>query len=104
MNKKTLFFTPLSFLIIPMTALAQAAPGPIEKIAGNVANVVIYVAGGIVVIIWAITGILFLSSQGSPEKMGTAKKSLFAAITGTVLVILAVSAKAIIENVILRGV
>ena len=99
-NKKILFLILLSFLILPATVLAQ----PIENMVNNIVSVVIYIAGGIVVIIWVVTGILFLSSQGDPTKLSTAKKSLFAAIGGTVLVILAWSAGIIIENVIFRGV
>lgn len=100
MNKKILFLILLSFLILPGTVLAQ----PIENMVSNIVKVVIFTAGGIVVIIWAVTGILFLSSMGAPEKLSTAKKSLFAAIAGTVLVILAFLAGVIIENAILRGI
>jgi len=105
MNKKILFFFLFLLVgILPVIAFAQAAPGPIENIVGNIVNVVIFVAGSIVVIIWAVTGVLFLSSQGDPGKLSTAKNSLFAAVAGTILVILAISAKVIIENVIFRGV
>jgi hypothetical protein len=47
------------------------------------------IASGVVVILWVITGLLFLTAQGAPEKLGTAKKALFAAVAGTVLVIIA---------------
>lgn len=88
-------------LVLPNIALAQIT------ITGIVANVssVIYTVGGILVIIfWVITGILFLAAQGAPEKLGTAKKALFASIGGTVIFILAWSAGAIISNAIFRGV
>lgn len=103
MNKKILFLT-LFLLVGTLPAIVLAQAGPIENIVSNVVNVVIFIAGGIVVIIWAVTGVLFLSSRGDPSKLTTAKSALFAAMGGTVLVILALSAKAIIENIIFRGV
>ncbi len=102
MKKNLLVLTLLSTLILPTIALAQNI-----TITGMVANVssVIYMVGGILVIIfWVITGILFLYAQGSPEKLGIAKKALFAAIGGTVIVILAWSASAIISSAIFQGI
>ena len=104
MNKKALLLILFSSLLAPVVVFAQAGQGPIENIVGNVVNVVIFVAGGIVVIIWAVTGVLFLSSQGDSGRLTTAKSALFAAIAGTILVILALSAKAIIGNIIFSGI
>ncbi len=100
MNKKTLFLILLSFLILPGIVLAA---GLIEDMANNVVKVVINIAGGIVIILWVVTGRLFLSSIGAPEKLSIAKKALFASIAGTVLVILALAAEAIIKSVIFTG-
>lgn len=101
MKKNLLVLTLLGILILPGIAFAQNI-----TITGMVANVssVIYTVGGILVIVfWVITGVLFLYAQGAPEKLGTAKKALFGAIGGTIIVILAWSARAIIENAIFRG-
>ena len=56
------------------------------------------IASGVVVILWVVTGLLFLMAQGAPDKLNAAKKALFAAVAGTVLVIVAGSAIALISN------
>ena len=105
MKKKLLFLVLLGILILPTTALAAQCPGglTITNMVCNVSNVVYTVGGILVIIFWVITGILFLAAQGAPEKLGTAKKALFAAIGGTIIVILAWSAGAIIESAIFFG-
>ena len=49
-------------------------------------------------VMWVVTGILFLTAQGEPGKINTAKTSLFAAIGGTILIILANGAIAFVKN------
>ena len=85
---------------MPKITLAQLT---ITGMVANVANVIWIVATIMVLIFWVITGILFLSSMGDPAKLSKAKLALFASIGGTVIVILAYSAVAIIENAILIG-
>lgn len=103
MNKKILFFFLFLLVgILPVVVLAEE--GPIENIVSNVVRVVIFVAGAIVIIIWIVTGVLFLASRGDPSKLTLAKSALFAAIAGTILVILAISAQAIISSVIFKGI
>ena len=95
MNKKLLFFTLLGVLAMPVMAGAQT----VQSIATNVVNNVVWpVALAAVIIFWLITGILFLSALGDPSKLGIAKKALFASIGGTVIVVLAASAIALIKN------
>lgn len=89
-------------LILPSMVLAQ--PTTITGVVANVVKLIWVVATGIVIVFWVITGVLFLSAMGAPEKLSTAKKSLFAAIAGTILVALAYSAGVIIENAVLFGV
>lgn len=103
MNKKILFLILLSFLIIPGVILAEDV-GPIETIVNNIVAVITYIAAGITVILWIVTGLLFLSSMGDPSKLSVAKKALFASIGGTVLVVLAYLAGIIIENIIFKGI
>ena len=97
-----LFLSIVAVLVLPNITLAQ--PTTITGVVANVVKLVWVVATGIVIIFWVITGVLFLSAMGAPEKLGTAKKSLFAAVAGTILVALAYSAGVIIENAILFGV
>jgi hypothetical protein len=92
MNKKALFLIlSLSILIIPITVFAEDVTG-ISGIVTNITNLVMVIGGGIVVIGWVIAGILYLTAAGAPEKTGTAKKAMIAAVIGTVLVILATTA------------
>ena len=57
-----------------------------------------YIADGVVVILWVVTGILFLIAQGAPDKLTSARKALFAAVIGTVVVIVANSAVYLVGN------
>ncbi len=95
MNKKLLFLSLLGVLVFPGTVGAQI----IGDMVWNVVNNVVWpVALGAVVVFWLTTGVLFLSALGAPEKLGLAKKALFASVAGTVIVVLAASAYAIIKN------
>jgi len=96
MNKKTLFSILTTALVCPVLALA-AVP-TIGGMAAAIAGQVYIVGTWIVVIFWVVTGILFLTAQGEPGKLEKAKMSLFAAIGGTVIVILAKSAVAFVAN------
>ena len=86
MNKKTLFLILSGILILPSLASAQVT---IRSMVGAAEQTVLYVASGVVVILWVLTGILFLSAQGAPEKLSKAKTALLTAVAGTVLVIVA---------------
>ena len=54
-----------------------------------ISNTVWLVATWIVVIMWVVTGILYLICLGDPGKLKLANASLIAAVAGTILVILA---------------
>ena len=101
MDKKILFLVLLGVLVLPSVTLAQIT---ITGMVENVAKVVWTVGTIIVIILWVITGILFLAAQGDPGKLKTAKTALFTSIAGTVIIILAFSAASIIENAIFMGV
>lgn len=95
--KKYLFILSVIYLsVLPGTILAAT----IEEMAMAVTRTAWVIATAVVVVMWIVTGILFLSSTGDPGKIGTAKKALFAAIAGTVLVIIANSAINLISNAI----
>ncbi len=105
MNKK-IFVLAIGLITLPLLASAQGEGGivSITQMAQNVAQVVWLVATIIIVILWVVTGILFLSAQGDPGKLKTAKTALFSAVGGTAIVILAYSAITIISNALFRGV
>lgn len=93
-NKKILFLILLSILILPVKTFAQVGldcPGDmsIDNIACNAVNTALYIAAAIVIILWVVTGVLFLMAQGAPEKLNKAKLALFTSVVGTIVVILA---------------
>ncbi len=78
-------------ILTPVLVLAQATlDNPIDfetfpDLFEAIAMGVLAIIGGIstIMVIWA--GILYLTSAGSPEKMGTARKALMYAIIGIVV-------------------
>lgn len=79
-----------------LPALAQAQT--IASMAAAVAEQVVVVGTWIVVIMWVVTGILFLTAQGDASRLNAAKNALFAAIGGTILIILSTGAIAFVKN------
>ena len=82
-------------LILPNLALAQVT---IRSMIDAAVNTTLYIASGVVVVLWIITGLLFLTAQGAPEKLKLAKTSLIASVAGTILVIIATSAIPLVKS------
>lgn len=97
MSKKTLILIISAILILPNLAFAQVT---IQSMVVAVVNTAWIIATGVVVVLWIITGILFLSAQGAPEKISIAKKALISAVVGTVLVVLAYTALSLVRSAI----
>ena len=88
MNKKLLFLILLLVVLItPLMVAAQTAG--IEAMVNRVQAIAISVGTPIITIGWVIAGILWLTSAGSPEKTGIAKKAIVACVIGTMLIVLA---------------
>lgn len=100
MSKKTLYSTLLLALAMPLAVFAQncGPDGTVGYIACWVAQEVVVVGSWIVVIMWVVTGILFLTAQGDPGKLNAAKMGLFAAIGGTILIIISQGAVTFVKN------
>jgi uncharacterized membrane protein YGL010W len=97
MNKKIAsFIATAGVLLLPLVSLA-ATEAP--KIAQAVQKAAVGVGVPLVIVGWLIAGILYLTSAGSPEKTGTAKKALIAAVVGTVLVILSANACEFVKSI-----
>ena len=94
MNKKNAFLILLGVLLLPAITYAVTA----ATMAQNVQAAAVGVGAPLVIVGWIIAGILYLVSAGSPEKTGTAKKALIAAVIGTVLVALAVGANEFVKT------
>ena len=97
MNKKILFLISLGVLVLPVSFITAAVP-TIGGMAQAIAGQVVIVGTWIVVIMWVVCGVLFLTAQGEPAKLSAAKLALFSAIGGTILVILANSAIIFVKN------
>lgn len=98
MNKKILFLTLISALSLPL--FASAACDLCVTIVQSIENVALLVGGGVVVVMWIVAGILFLTAAGAPEKLGAAKKGVLYAIIGTALVIVAAGAINLVGQII----
>lgn len=94
MNKKTLFLIILGAVLLPA---AFASAQTLNSMATKVEADAVDIATPIVIVGWVVAGILYLTSAGSPEKTGTAKKAMIACVIGTVLVVLAIGSDAIIH-------
>lgn len=101
MNKKVfsylLLYSLLAILIFPFFTSAQAGTVACTYLK-KVETALIAIGATLVIVGWIVAGILYLTSLGSTERMGTAKKAITAAIIGTILVILSATAYAIINS------
>lgn len=105
MNKKILGLSLLASLmvtlfILPIMVSAENNTGTtLQSMACKVESAALAVGAPIVVVGWVIAGILWLLSSGAPDKMGIAKKAIFACVVGTILIVLAIGSNAIIDVV-----
>lgn len=84
--KKILYLILFAVLFFPLLASAQITITGMVSAAVSTAQ---WIASGLVIILWLLTGVLFLVAQGAPEKLNLARKALFTSIAGTVIVIIA---------------
>ena len=95
MNKKILFLVLLAVVSLPSLASALTLGG----MATSAMNAILDAAVAIVVILWVVTGILFLLAQGAPEKLKSARTALFSSIVGTIIILLAEFAMSFIAGI-----
>jgi len=92
-NKKIAFLVLLGLVVLPGLASAQAATQAatptLSSMAQAALTAIVNAVGFLIVIIWVITGILFLTAGGAPEKLKVAKVALITAIVGTIIIIMA---------------
>ncbi len=95
--KKYLFLSLIliGILVVPISVFATEGIG---DIAWDIRDIVVDVGEAACAIGWVITGILFLTAAGSPDKLSTAKKALIASVAGTIIVIVGINAKTFIET------
>ncbi len=98
MNKKLL--TTIIFLDILLLAPLAASADTADSMVKSIQAALMIIATSVVVIGWVIAGILWLTSAGSPDKTGTAKKATVAAVIGTIVIVLASQAYAVINDLL----
>ena len=106
MSKKILVSILLGVLATPSIILAQQLyrPGsPVDtfSLSSNLEMAIWIIFTLIVVICFIMAGVMFLTSQGQPDKIATAKSALIWGIVGVIVGIIAYSIIAIISNLIL---
>jgi len=109
MTKKTLVFIILGFLAFPFKYVsaqleyyAPGAPrvGTLSDLIHAAENVTGLVFGAIAVICFVIAGILFLTAQGQPEKIKTARSAFIWGVGGVIVGIIAFSIIALVSGFI----
>lgn len=98
MNNKNTFLKILTVAVLFFPAIAFAQDLTITGMINSAVMLTLYIASAIVVILWVITGIMFLTAQGDPTKLTSAKKALYASIIGTVLILVASSALTLVNS------
>jgi hypothetical protein len=96
--KSLVSFFVLAVVFAPVLVFAQGiqvsttpptAPSDIGTLMSSIANKVWLVFAGIAIIMFLVAGILFLTANGSPEKIGQARQAVIWGIIGIVVGILA---------------
>jgi hypothetical protein len=103
MNKKiTLSSILASALAVPFFASAQPSVtiGSISQLISKLETALWTVFGGIAVVMFVVAGILFLTAQGDPEKVKTARNAAIWGVAGIVVGIMAYSIIAIVSSMI----
>lgn len=106
MNKKILFLILSAVIsVLPVSAYAAlpacGTPGTLSTtlntIMENITNVGLTVGSALAVIGFIVAGVMYLTAGGAPEKLGTAKKAVIAAVIGAGLVALAGGAHIMVD-------
>lgn len=94
--KKYLFLSLIFIwiLVLPVTVFAAT----IGTITDKIKEQVLLIGTAAVVIGWIITGVLFLTAAGSPDKLSMGKKALIASVAGTIIIIIGRTAEVFIKD------
>ncbi len=107
MTKNKLALISLITLLLPVVALAQISDTPpnvsissLSDLGDKIANAAWIVFTIIAVILFVIAGISFLTSQGDPEKVKTARQAFIWGVVGIVVAVLAFTIITIVTNLL----
>jgi surface polysaccharide O-acyltransferase-like enzyme len=106
---KIILFILFSALLFPLFAYADVTIEPpikyhsVEEVIGAIVNWVYNIALVIAPLMIMIGGFYLITAAGDPEKVNTGKKIITWTIVGIVVVLLATSAKFVIETILQEG-
>lgn len=96
----------LSLLALPLIALAQEYPDPVETICNilNIVKIIILAIGlGIAIIVLIIGGITYMTAGGDAEKADKGKKLIINAIIGIVIVLAAAFILGLVQGLLVSS-
>jgi len=107
MKKIKLILSSIGMSLLPVVALAtdysnSPALGSITNInnlVGRVEGLIWIIFGAIALIMFVIAGIAFLTSQGDPEKVATARSAFIWGVAGVVVAVIAYSIVVVVASV-----
>ena len=99
MNKKSIIVSSLAIFLSPLVCFAAF---DLEATIDRFINLILLpVFSGLVIIMFIWVGILFLSAQGDPAKISTARKALIWVIVGIAVVLLANTIFGYVKKIVL---
>jgi uncharacterized membrane protein YjfL (UPF0719 family) len=111
MNKKNILaLVSAVVILVPMITLAQVGGSPpalglnLTQIAENIAKAMWIIFTAVAVVMFVTAGILFLTAQGQPEKIATARQAVIWGIAGVVVAILAFTIISFTTSLVSSGV
>ncbi len=106
MKKTLIALFIIGLLILPVLSLAYETPSTpptgnldIPTVIGYILTIMYEIAFGLGVIMFIVAGILFMTSQGAPEKVSTARSAALWAVVGIVVAIIAFSLDSILAGI-----
>jgi len=90
----------VSLAIAPIAVFAQPSTtiSSIDNLIDSVKTMAWTVFGGLAVIMFVVAGIMFLTAQGDPEKVKSARNAFIWGVVGVVVAIMAYSIISIVES------
>lgn len=91
----------LTALALPVLAAAQGQPSggaTLQQLIDGIKSAAWMIFGAVAVICFVIAGILFMTAQGSPEKIQQARNAFLWGVAGVVVGILAYSIITIVQT------
>ena len=103
MNKKLIIISTLSVALLPVVALAfTVAPVPAQKTFSQVVDGIILILWPLIaaatVITFFVAAFFFVTSNGDPDKVATARQAMIYGIVGVIVSIVAISIPTIVKT------